>query len=118
MPEVAGKTPGAVAKDFAHISEQIHQLRPKQPSLAPKQKAYEKLRKERVELLSEWRELEHQRFSDLRRAADTLNAAELAGKLRIVVTHAGDREALKIFFQADRRSRGRRRWSGLITPTL
>ena len=100
LPEMAGKTGKDVAKEFQRINDELARIQPKTKSVASRSALAKKLRSERDELLAQWRDAEHRRFTELRKAAEQLNRDELKGKLKIVVTHAGDRAPLRTFLQA------------------
>ncbi|MBI2880484.1 MAG: AAA family ATPase [Candidatus Tectomicrobia bacterium] len=80
-------------EEFIHLRRQIEELRPlreRQTMLQRAKKEYEDLRRN---LLAEWEDVKAEEFRQLERAAKKVNR-QLAERVRVQVTFAGNREPL------------------------
>ncbi|MEJ5238640.1 MAG: AAA family ATPase [Limisphaera sp.] len=80
-------------QEFLQLRRQIEELRPLRQRQAILQRTKKELLEQRQRLLVEWEDVKAEEFRQLERAANKVNT-ELAGRVRVRVNQAGNREPL------------------------
>lgn len=95
LPDSAGKKGSEIGQEYLGLTGEKARIEPLKKSATAKGKLVKKLRNERSQLLSEWRDAQNDQFDELRKGAKKLHKKHLKGKLKIGVVQWGNRLRLE-----------------------